>query len=218
MDDVGARQPDPLRDELDRRWEQYLATGRRAGDHDAWLVVALSTYRDEIVHFGAQILNDLSIRPWDEVRARAGFERYDVAARDYDADPDAWEEAFWARARATPLHRDLTPQERTFLESLLVGRWDGAEEARAQLETAKYWKPWFEGSPSFDLRIDPHGPLIPLPDGILAPSERVVNEGGAAVGGVMLWLSGGRMSALEYYWTSEQMPASLPAPESLSGP
>lgn len=100
MEEAAARERDPLRAQLDRRWEQYLSTKNPAADHDRWLAGALSEYRDEIVHYGAQLLNDLAIRPWDAAEARAHFDRYQDAARSYDADPDAWEASFWARIRA----------------------------------------------------------------------------------------------------------------------
>lgn len=91
--------PDPLREQLDSRWQQFLSTGLRAQDHDQWLAAALSMYRDEIVHYGAQLLNDLAIRPWDAGRAQAGFKKYEEAARSFDANPRAWEIEFWARLR-----------------------------------------------------------------------------------------------------------------------
>jgi hypothetical protein len=97
--EVVNRDPDPFRVQLDDRWEQYMSTRQRAADHDQWLVAALSTYRDEIVHYGAQLLNDRAIRPWNAARARVGYEQYRSAARSYDSDPQAWEESFWARIR-----------------------------------------------------------------------------------------------------------------------
>jgi hypothetical protein len=93
------READPLRAELDDRWKQYLSMGRRADDHDRWLLTALSSYRDEIVHYGAQLLNDLAIRPWDATQAQAGYERYQGAASSYDSDPEAWEARYWTRIR-----------------------------------------------------------------------------------------------------------------------
>jgi hypothetical protein len=93
------REPDPLRSELDERWIRYLSDAHRAEDHDRWMVTALSAYRDEIVHYGAQLLNDLAIRPWDATQARAGHEAFMATANSYDADPDAWEAGYWGRVR-----------------------------------------------------------------------------------------------------------------------
>lgn len=59
----------------------------------------LANYRDEIVHYGAQLLNDRVIRPWDERTASASFERYRTTATEYDRDPEVWERLFWLRFR-----------------------------------------------------------------------------------------------------------------------
>lgn len=60
---------------------------------------ALANHRDEIVHFGAQLLNDVAIRPWDERSAARAFEQYQDARRSYDADPEGWERSFWRGVR-----------------------------------------------------------------------------------------------------------------------
>lgn len=93
------READPFRTQLNSRWERYLSTGQAAADHDQWITMALAFYRDEIVHYGAQLLNDSVIRPWDAETAQARFKDYQDAARAYDADPTEWEGAFWARVR-----------------------------------------------------------------------------------------------------------------------
>jgi len=51
------------------------------------------------VHFGAQLLNDCIRRPWDATAVQRAFESYRAKAQNYDADPDAWEAAFWGRLR-----------------------------------------------------------------------------------------------------------------------
>lgn len=51
---------DPSGDQLDARWEEYLST---ADDNEQWITTALAYYRDEMVHYGAQLLNDSAIRP-----------------------------------------------------------------------------------------------------------------------------------------------------------
>ncbi|MFC9559600.1 hypothetical protein [Agromyces sp. NPDC056965] len=90
---------DPFRAQLHSRWEEYLSTGQAADDHGQWITMALAYYRDEIVHYGAQLLNDSAIRPWDAETSQARFMDYQDAAHAYDADPPNWEAAFWARVR-----------------------------------------------------------------------------------------------------------------------
>ena len=94
------RPVDPYRAQLDARWTDYLRSRAPADDHSDWMMDAMGGYRDEIVHFGGQLLNDVSIREWDEERARREYGRYRAAADDYDQDPAAWEDAFWRRIRA----------------------------------------------------------------------------------------------------------------------
>ncbi|WP_202562897.1 hypothetical protein [Agreia sp. COWG] len=124
--------------------------------------------------------------------------------------PQDKREACRLKGRST-IPRDLNHEERTLLALLLSGDWLGAAEARHQLETAKHARHWFEGSLSFDLAIDPHLPLVPVSDGILEPTDRLVYHREALVGGVMIWVCGGRISSFEYYWSTDDMPTALPA-------
>jgi hypothetical protein len=91
---------DPLRKELDARWDEYLEARVGQPDHDGWMLNAMSSYQDEIVHYGAQLLNDCIIRPWDADIVRSIHEQYVQARRDYDDNPEAWEAAFWDRVKA----------------------------------------------------------------------------------------------------------------------
>jgi hypothetical protein len=99
MNDGAERGADPFRAPLDARWAAYLATCRRADDHDHWLETTLASYRDEIVHYGAQLLNDCTSQPWNAAVAQRAFEDYRAEAQRYDAGPAKWEAAFWGRLR-----------------------------------------------------------------------------------------------------------------------
>lgn len=99
MIDGSGWEADPFRAQLNSRWERYLSTGQAADDHDRWITTALAYYCDEIVHYGAHLLNVSAIRSWDAETAQARFKDYQDAARAYDADPRKWEGAFWARVR-----------------------------------------------------------------------------------------------------------------------
>ncbi|SDZ32742.1 hypothetical protein [Herbiconiux ginsengi] len=108
--------------------------------------------------------------------------------------------------------RPLTSEEHALLASLLEGEWEGAEQARLQLDTATHEGWWFTGSKSFDIAVDLDRPLIPRPNGILAPTDRDVYEGDTCTGGVVVWLTEGRISSFEYYWMTDEMPTKLPTP------
>ena len=92
---MSARTADPYREQLDDRWRNYLRAHAGDADHTEWLSRVLADYRDEIVHFGAQLLNDQVIRPWDRRAASDAFEEYRTAAAAYDSDPAGWERSFW---------------------------------------------------------------------------------------------------------------------------
>ncbi len=88
MSDGGERVADPFRAQLDARWAAYLATGERADDHNNWLQAAFASYYDEIVHFGAQLLNERKRHPRNAAVAQRAFESYRAEAQRYDADPE----------------------------------------------------------------------------------------------------------------------------------
>ncbi|PPF25715.1 MULTISPECIES: hypothetical protein [unclassified Rathayibacter] len=94
------RDPDPFRAQLDARWNAYLATHTQAADHGEWMNEAMGDYRDEIVHFGGQLLNDVAIREWNHESAQRAHDKYVTEAERYDRDPAAWEAAFWLHVRA----------------------------------------------------------------------------------------------------------------------
>lgn len=96
---VRALVPDPYRAQLDARWSNYLRMHVADADHTEWLATALANYRDEIVHFGAQLLNDRAIRPWESRMAIDTFRQYRSAAAAYDTDPAEWERTFWNGVR-----------------------------------------------------------------------------------------------------------------------
>lgn len=94
------RDLDPFRAQLDARWDAYLTTQMQAADHGEWMNEAMGEYRDEIVHFGGQLLNDVAIREWNRESAQRAYDKYVTAAEQYDRDPAEWEAAIWLRVRA----------------------------------------------------------------------------------------------------------------------
>jgi hypothetical protein len=61
-----------------------------------------------------------------------------------------------------------------------------------------------------DLAVQPGVPPVDVPDGPLA--VRTLHEGGE----VLVWITGGRVSALEYAWWTDDEPAGMPDAESLT--
>ncbi|WP_291038633.1 hypothetical protein [Herbiconiux sp.] len=98
--------------------------------------------------------------------------------------------------------RELSDDESALLSKLLEGDWNGAREARDQLLTARRTT-FATGDLDFDLEVDSGLLPIPAPDGILEPTDQLVYRDGVCVAGVMIWISRGRLSSVEYYLLSE---------------
>ncbi|MCU1480704.1 MAG: hypothetical protein JWQ19_1490 [Subtercola sp.] len=111
--------------------------------------------------------------------------------------------------------RPLEPGEMALLRAITRGDWPGAEEVRGQIESARHAGWWFEGSQSFSLVVDPDCPLIPLPSDLIGPTHHRVYEDDEVSGGVLLWVNDGRLTSLEYYWFTPEMPSRLPEPAQL---
>jgi hypothetical protein len=105
--------------------------------------------------------------------------------------------------------RPLAPSERAVLERVLAG----TPALLAQLDHAQVLKPWYEGSASFDVMVQ--GPPADVPDGVL-PVDAQVHVGGVFVGEILLWITGGLLSSVEYAWVTDEPPATLPPAENVT--
>jgi hypothetical protein len=121
--------------------------------------------------------------------------------------------------------RPFSDAERSLL-LFLAARGEDAVVLRAQIELAQYDKPWFEGSQSFDIRVADGAPLYWSGRDIgggrqIGPGCSVRVDGSLPysdsnyIGEAFLWITEGRVSALEYYWVTEEMPTDLPRLEQL---
>lgn len=114
------------------------------------------------------------------------------------------------------LPRPLTPLEHQVIRAILVDGCPGVAELRAQLDSAKVsarWQP--SGSPSVDLDVSVDLPNAPLADGVLPVNAHVYDEAENYVGELIVWLSEGRLSSLEFAWVTDEMPRSLPPVSSI---
>jgi hypothetical protein len=112
--------------------------------------------------------------------------------------------------------RPLTVLEHQVIRAILVDGCPGVAELRAQLGSAKVsakWQP--SGSPSIDLDISADLPTAQVADGVLPVDAHVYDEAGNYVGELLVWLSGGRLSSLEFAWVTDEMPLSLPPVNSI---
>ena len=121
------------------------------------------------------------------------------------------------------MSRAFSEHERALLLRLVSGARD-EEALRAQVEVSEYGEAWFEGSQSFTIvpgrsvtspnRGRGRGPT-PGPQAlVLKDGAKPVSEENF-VGAVLLWLDGDRITALEYWWVTDEMPDRLPRLEQL---
>lgn len=112
--------------------------------------------------------------------------------------------------------RPLTTLEHQVIRAILVDGCPGVAELRAQLDSAKVsakWQP--SGSPSIDLDISADLPTAQVANGVLPVDAHVYDEAENYVGELLVWLSGGRLSSLEFAWVTDEMPLSLPPVSSI---
>jgi hypothetical protein len=67
-----------------------------------------------------------------------------------------------------------------------------------------------------DLDVPTRATRIDLPDGpYQGPHDEVrievVSEGGEHIGGILVWIKAGQLSALEYFWYTDEPPTQLPS-------
>lgn len=110
--------------------------------------------------------------------------------------------------------RPLTPLEHQVISAIITDECPNATELRAQLDVATVsgmWKP--VGSPSFDIEVPEGVPIAAAQDGVLPMNAHVYDGNDHYLGELLIWLSNGRLSSLEYAWVTDEMPQSLPAVE-----
>jgi hypothetical protein len=114
------------------------------------------------------------------------------------------------------LPRPLTTLEQQVMAAILKDDWPGARELRAQLDTVRVTDNWApSGSPSISLEVPSDAPAAPLDERMVPVETQVYDEQGNYIGELIVWLSNGRLSGLEYTWVTDEMPLSLPTVEML---
>jgi hypothetical protein len=115
------------------------------------------------------------------------------------ADPDVSP----VHAKINPMARPLTARERGILELLLSVEFPGAGELREQ---AAFVLAEREGM-VLDLVV-PGG--LPRASVVSRTPVQAVVDGDGYDGGVLLFVDDGRLSAMEYWWVTEEKPELLP--------
>ncbi|MEU6667200.1 hypothetical protein [Streptomyces sp. NPDC046727] len=103
--------------------------------------------------------------------------------------------------------------EQRVLSKLLSAEFPGARELRSQVAEVRVTHHWADESPSVDLEVPSGTPSAPVEDGVVPATGTVTDDAGELFGELLVWVSGGRLSALEFAWYGDTAPTALPDPD-----
>ncbi|MFT9478606.1 hypothetical protein [Streptomyces sp. 11-1-2] len=112
--------------------------------------------------------------------------------------------------------RHLQAAEISVLKKVLSVQFPGAEQLRQQLPQTRVVGRWGSDSPSVDLEVVEPFPRAEVSDGVIPAIGAVKDSSGELVGELLLWVSDGCLSALEYSWYTDEAPVVLPGPHDVT--
>ncbi|MFB6717529.1 hypothetical protein ACFCZY_38435 [Streptomyces sp. NPDC056237] len=109
--------------------------------------------------------------------------------------------------------RPLNEAERSVLKRILSVEFEGASELRSRVDLVEVVAVWSLDSTSVDFRVRNPALRSSQREGHVPVAAEVVEESGEYVGELLVWLTDGVLSALEYAWVTDEMPTVLPTVE-----
>ena len=109
-------------------------------------------------------------------------------------------------------YRPLTTAEINVLHRILSAEFIDADRLREQVGDAKVAKNWADNSPSIDIVVPESAERARLEDGPVPVAAHVADDSGEYLGELLIWVTDGRISALEYSWVTDDPPGELPDP------
>lgn len=106
--------------------------------------------------------------------------------------------------------RPISLSERAIVELILANEFPGASELRAQVDLVRVVAQWGAGSVSVDLMVREGTPRSLEASGVVPVNATVVDESGSLFGEILLWVTDGYLSAIEYAWYGGEPPSTLP--------
>jgi hypothetical protein len=107
--------------------------------------------------------------------------------------------------------RELTDAERGVLSHILkASSFPGAAQLLQQLPAARVTAAWDRESPSVDIEVPETAGKADVSDGPVPGRFPVRGSSGAHTGEILLWVTDGRISGLEYAWFTDEPPTHLP--------
>lgn len=112
--------------------------------------------------------------------------------------------------------RHLQAAESDVLHKLLSVQFPAAEQLRQQLPQTRVVGRWGSDSPSVDLEVVEPFSRAEISDGVIPATGAVKDSSGELIGELLLWVSEGSLSALEYSWYTDEAPVVLPDPHDVT--
>lgn len=107
--------------------------------------------------------------------------------------------------------RNLDDREREVIAHILSVEFDGVAQLRSQLGYATAQDSWGpKGSPSFDIDVPVDCEPSSFAENLVPVTAEVTDVDGSYEGELLLWVTDGKISALEYAWVTDNMPGKLP--------
>jgi hypothetical protein len=106
--------------------------------------------------------------------------------------------------------RALSEDENDLIAWLLRRPFPGVETLRAQIPLTRGLGSLQPASGSLNLSVAIEAVRAPVPDGPVPGQVWAYGAQGEATGAVVLWVTDGVLSAIEYGWVTDQAPTSLP--------
>jgi hypothetical protein len=106
--------------------------------------------------------------------------------------------------------RRMSPGERAVVDLILAQDFPGAAELRAQIDFVEVVAKWGADSASVDIRALEGVPRSPGSSGVVPVDATVTDKSGSLIGEILLWVTDGYLSAIEYAWYGDEPPNALP--------
>jgi hypothetical protein len=107
--------------------------------------------------------------------------------------------------------RELNDAERSVLRRILeASSIVGATQLLQQISHARVTAVWNRESPSVDIKVSETAGKAELSDGPIPGRFPVKGPSDSYIGEILVWVTDGRISGLEYAWFTDEPPTQLP--------
>ncbi|WP_431869398.1 hypothetical protein [Nocardiopsis eucommiae] len=96
------------------------------------------------------------------------------------------------------------------IDLILREGFPGSEELRSQIDKARVVSSWGSGSVSVDLEVASGVSRSTFSSGVVPVSCVVTDDDGELFGEILVWVTSGMLSGVEYAWYGDESPTAFP--------